>query len=328
MREITFSILRILGDGKTHSGTILADSLACSRATISNALQDVAHYGIEIVKKRGSGYRWINTICWLNKNILHNQLGNDSVFFSLNLFDSIPSTNSYLLNSINRVMLTNNHVQVVACELQTNGRGRRGSRWQSGLGDSLTFSFLWRFDHGASLLSGLSLVIGIAIVRVLRYFGIKSVMLKWPNDVLHDDKKLAGTLIELRGELLGHTYAVIGTGINFKLSPKIMCSIGQTVSDLYQITGRDLDRNIVLAALLSELRQVLITFSKFGFPFFRKEWVGYHAYEGHLVKLMFPDKSIIEGIVDEVNDDGSLNLLTPLGRRSFNIGEISLRLGT
>ena len=328
MREIAFAILRVLSDGQTHSGTKLGHSLGCSRATISNTLKETAQYGVEIEKTMGKGYRWINPICWLNKNCLSNKLGTNCSFFRLELFHTLPSTNTFLLNSINELLITNNPIHVVACELQTNGRGRRASRWQTGLGDSLTFSLLWRFEQGASSLSGLSLVIGIAIIRVLRHFSINTVKLKWPNDVLYSNQKLAGTLIELRGEMLGPTYAVIGIGINFNLPLRIKKSIDQLVCDLNLITGRILDRNIIFAALLSELRHVLMVFSKFGFSYFRKEWVGYHAYEGRQVKLMFPDKSIIEGTVDNVNDDGSLNLVTSLGRKSFNIGEISLRCGT
>jgi BirA family transcriptional regulator, biotin operon repressor / biotin---[acetyl-CoA-carboxylase] ligase len=328
MREITFSILRILSDGLIHSGTVLAQALGCSRATISNALQDTEFYGVEIAKIRGCGYRWINPIRWLDEISLHKYLGNDSSFFSLKLCDTIPSTNTYLLNSFNSLLATNRLIQVVAAELQTNGRGRRGSRWQTGLGDSLTLSLLWKFDQGSSSLSGLSLVIGIAIIRVFKQFAINTARLKWPNDVLYDKYKLAGTLIELRGEMLGPTYAVIGIGINFNLSSKIKLSIDQPAGDLYQITGCNFDRNIVFATLLSELRHMLIKFSQFGFAFFRNEWVGYHAYEGQLVKLTFPNKSIIEGIVDNVNEDGSLNLVTSSGRRSFSVGDISLRLRT
>ncbi len=326
MREITFSILRALSDGHIHSGTMLAQSLRCSRATISNALRGVAHYGVEIVKIRGHGYRWINSICWLDKACIYDNLGNDSGFFSIKLCDTVASTNTCLLNSFDGLLTTNNLIQVFAAELQTNGRGRRGSRWQTGLGDSLTFSLMWKFDQGSSYLSGLSLVIGIAIIRVFKKFAITTVKLKWPNDVLNGQNKLAGTLIELRGEMLGPTYAVIGIGINFNLPSKIKLSIDQPVGDLHQITGGSLDRNVLFATLLSELRRVLITFSKSGFSSFRSEWISYHAYEGQPVNLTFPDQSIIEGIVDNVNDDGSLNLVTSTGRRSFNIGDISLRL--
>ena len=326
MRSITFSILRILSDSQIHSGAKLAQSLNCSRATISNALQGIEKYGVNLSRIRGCGYRWSNPICWIDKGLLVKYLSKDAPFFSLMLFDTITSTNSYLSNSFDNLLCTNKLIPVVVSELQTDGRGRRGRRWKTGLGDSLTFSILWKFDQGASSLSGLSLVISLAIIRVLRGFSIQSIGLKWPNDVLLLTNKLAGTLVELRGEMCGPTYAVIGIGLNLKLSRIIKSHIDQPSSDLFLATGMQFDRNIVLAVLLSELRQVLIIFTQLGFSFFQDEWNSYHLYKDKHVILTLPDMTTIEGVVDNINVDGSLNLVTPTGRKSFNVGDISLRL--
>lgn len=325
MNQRTFDILRLLKDGKFKSGDSLAQQLNCSRATISNTLKNLEFCGIEIAKIRGRGYRWINPISYLNKDLILSFSSIDPDNFCIKLFDTLESTNTFLLNSFVKWQLNNNCIPVVATEFQTNGRGRAGRSWHCGFGDSLTFSLGWQFEKGVSALSGLSLAIGIAIVRVLKSFSICNVCLKWPNDILIDNQKLAGILIELRGEILGPSYAIIGIGINFKLSEITKSSIKQNATDLYAFLDSCFDRNLILGALLAELHSILTVFGEFGFSHFKKEWISYHAYEGQAVRLLLPNDKIVEGTVDGVIDDGSICLVTAMGRNSYHVGDISLR---
>jgi len=325
MNVRTFAILRLLKDGKFKSGDYLARQLNCTRATISNSLKNVEYCGIELAKIRGCGYCWINPISYLNKELILRLSSINPDNFCITLFDTLDSTNTFLLNGFIEGQSNNNCISVVATEFQTNGRGRAGRSWQCGFGDSLTFSLGWHFEKGVSALSGLSLIIGIAIIRVLKSFSICNVCLKWPNDILIDNQKLAGILIELRGEILGPSYAIIGIGINFKLSEIIKSSIKQKATDLYTFLGDCFDRNLILGALLSELHSILSVFGELGFSHFKKEWIGYHAYEGQAVRLILPNDKVVEGTVDGVIDDGSICLVTSMGRKSYHVGDISMR---
>lgn len=262
----------------------------------------------------------------LNKDKILRFTSNSLFTFDLNIFNIIDSTNSFLLKNFNRLRLDSDRIPVVAAEIQTKGRGRVGRSWYSELGSGLTFSLLWRFRNGIAELAGLSLAIGIAIVRVLRSFSIGQVNLKWPNDILYNNCKLGGILIELRGKVTGPSYAVIGIGINFDLSPSLKSIIQQDITDLYQITGKHFDRNVILSALLLELCDILSNFEVHGFSFFKDEWINYHAYHGKHVKLILPNNLTVSGKVDNVNSDGSISLLTFAGRRSYSVGDISMRL--
>jgi len=325
MNQRTLTILRLLNDGQFQTGISLAKKLNCSRATISNALKNVDSYGIVLVKIRGRGYRWINTISYLNKDvILGFPLINPNNFY-IRIFETLESTNSFLLNNLEMRESNNDCIPVVATEFQTQGRGRAGRSWQSGFGDSLTFSIVWRFEQGVSALSGLSLLIGVAVVRVLNSFSITDVGLKWPNDILFDNQKLAGILIDLRGEIFGPSYAIIGIGINFKLSEIIKSSIKQRITDLSAISCIKIDRNFIFSALLIELQKLLSVFACNGFSYFKDEWISYHVYEGKEVCLILPNGSNIVGTVDGVVDDGSICLRTPVGKKSYHVGDISLR---
>ncbi len=325
MNQRTLTILRLLNDGQFQTGTSLAKKLNCSRATICNALKNVHSCGILLVKIRGRGYRWINTISYLNKDVILGFSLINPKNFSIRIFETLESTNSFLLNNLEMGESNNDCIPVVATEFQTQGRGRAGRSWQSGFGDSLTFSIVWRFEQGVSALSGLSLLIGVAVVRVLNSFSISGVGLKWPNDILFDNQKLAGILIDLRGEIFGPSYAIIGIGINFKLSEIIKSSIKQRVTDLSSISCIRIDRNFIFSALLIELQKVLSVFGCYGFSYFKDEWLSYHVYEGKEVSLILPNGSNIVGTVDGVVDDGSICLRTPVGKKSYHVGDISLR---
>lgn len=206
-----------------------------------------------------------------------------------------------------------------------NGRGRHGRVWHSGLANCLTLSVLWRFDRDLTHLAGLSLVVGLAIVRSLRFFSAEDIRLKWPNDIIFNNEKLAGILTEIKS-IDGSAFAVIGIGINFYLPDSLRLLINQDITDLYQITGRYLNRNHLLGSLLSELRSTLEDFDRYGFQIFKDEWTKNHAYEDCFVSLKLPTGERIDGIVRGVNDAGALNLATCNGEHSYNIGDVSLRL--
>jgi BirA family biotin operon repressor/biotin-[acetyl-CoA-carboxylase] ligase len=214
---------------------------------------------------------------------------------------------------------------MLAAEWQTHGRGRRGRPWHSMPGAALTFSLLWRFQQGAGFLSGLSLAVGIAVARALAALGVHDAGLKWPNDVLWRGRKLAGILIEMQGDMLGPSAAVIGIGLNCRMPAVLRDRIDQPVVDLETACSAAPDRNHALALLLSELANVLDAFAQDGFAPLRNEWQRRHVYQREPVNLALPDGAVVSGTVEGVADDGALLLATQTGRRRFHSAEVSLR---
>lgn len=324
--KIVLDVLHLLEDKEYCSIEYLANQVNCSRATITSLLNTIRNSGINISNNSERDYCCHDKFDWLNKDIILQYHYLISESYNLMIFDIVDSTNTFLLNYPKELQKCDSKAPVVTSEIQTNGYGRRGRLWHSGIGNNLAFSLRWKFDQGIYALRGLSLVIGLAIVRTLRSLTNLEFNLKWPNDILFDYHKLAGILVELRGNTIGPSFAVIGIGINFNLHESLIYSIDQKVTDLYTIIGKKLNRNHVLSALLLELRTILIKFQAYGFIPFKKEWIKFHAYHEKEVNLMMPDGSVIEGIVDGVTDDGSICLLTSTGKKSFHIGDMSLRL--
>jgi BirA family biotin operon repressor/biotin-[acetyl-CoA-carboxylase] ligase len=318
MSQFTFPILHLLADGQFHSGEALAQHFKVTRATIWNAVKHAESLGIEVFSVRGRGYKLPQAIELLDKNEVLKSIGEQRAWFNLQILDEVKSTNTYLMQHKNSA-----HATCVAAHVQTNGKGRRGRTWVSQLGASLTFSLLWRFQCGAAALSGLSLAVGVALIRTLNSLGVNDAQLKWPNDVLVNGKKLAGILIELQGDLEGPSAAVIGVGFNLNLPKNVLASIDQPAIDL--ATVKTIDQNILLGTLLKHLADVLSGFEAHGFIGLRDEWLSYHAYENKPVRMLLPNGTEVQGVVRGVADDGILLVETALGLQRFSAGEISLR---
>ena len=325
MSNLTFPILNLLADGQFHSGEALAQRFKVTRATIWNAIQHAESLGVEVFSVRGRGYKLPQAIELLDKNLVLNAIGEQRAWFNLQILDEVASTNTYLMQQKGVA-----HATCVAAHIQTHGKGRRGRTWVSQLGASLTFSLLWRFQCGAAALSGLSLAVGVALIRALNALGVNEAQLKWPNDVLILDKKLggkklAGILIELQGDLEGPSAAVIGVGVNLNLPKNVLDSIDQPAIDIANVSVKVINQSELLGVILKHLADVLSGFETHGFIGLRDEWLRYHAYENKPVRMLLPNGTAINGVVKNVADDGILLVETALGLQRFSAGEISLR---
>ncbi|CAH1904568.1 Bifunctional ligase/repressor BirA [Candidatus Nitrotoga sp. HW29] len=328
MKPITFALLRQLVDGKFHSGEMLAQRLGISRASVSNALHGVADYGLALYSVPGRGYCLNNPPQWLDAELIARHLGKQAGQFQIDIFDNLPSSNTLMLQRAAQGAASGN---VLAVELQSGGRGRLGRSWHSSLGNALTFSLLWRFELDLSALSGLSLAVGVALIRALRALGIVNARLKWPNDVLgSNDGKLAGILLEAQGDMLGPSAVVIGIGLNLSMPKHLLPQIDQPVLSLEDMVagmpGMNVpERNYLFAVILRELQAILHEFAINGFAALRAEWESHHALQNQTVRLLLPDGRTEMGIARGVTDNGALILETAGGMQVFNAGEIGLR---
>jgi BirA family transcriptional regulator, biotin operon repressor / biotin---[acetyl-CoA-carboxylase] ligase len=340
MRPLTLKVLQQLSAEKFTSGTELAKHFEVSRSAISDAMKDATAAGVEVFSLTRRGYRLAQAIELLNAETIRAMLGQLAPRLHIEIVDSIGSTNSEMQKRAEENAPSGS---VLAAEIQTAGRGRRGRVWQSSFHSGLTFSLLWRFDKGAPQLGGLSLVVGLALVRALRAQGVARVMLKWPNDIVVNHQKLAGVLIETQGDMLGPTAATIGCGVNIKLPTALKSSIDQAVTDVTDSvdnsanvnanansnananTNAAVSRNALFAALLGELEPALTKFNQAGFAPFRDEWLRCHALQGEVVTVTSSHAPTVEAAVVDVADDGSL-IVEHAGKKILlNMAEISLR---
>jgi BirA family biotin operon repressor/biotin-[acetyl-CoA-carboxylase] ligase len=323
----TWQLLTMLADGEFHSGEMLARRLGVSRASVFNALAEVGKCDVVLQRIRGRGYRLARPWLRLERDEVVRWLGTEAGQFDIDILPQAASSNALLLQRAGSGVATGGAPSgsVLAVELQTAGRGRMGRTWHSGLGTALTFSLLWRFTCGLNALSGLSLAVGVALVRALSRLGAQGVRLKWPNDILTAQGKLGGVLIEAQGDMLGPSAVVIGIGLNCTLPAELEGRIDQAACALDEVCAAMPTRSQLLATVLQELAFVLRRFEQGGFAVLRKEWESYHLHQNSPVTLRMPDGKTVSGIARGVSDSGELCLETRQGVQCFNSGEVGGR---
>jgi len=320
---LTFLALRALADGRFHSGEAMARSFQRSRATLSEALKRAPEMGIELFSVPGKGYRVAEPIDFLDAAAISSELARHDKRLRLDVVDEIESTSTRVLQLAASGATSGT---CIAAEWQSTGRGRRGRAWISRLGGSLTFSMLWRFERGAGHLGGLSLAVGEAVARALSECGVPRVQVKWPNDVVVDLRKLAGILVETSGEIQGPSVAVIGVGVNHRLSERVLDRIDQPVTDVWQCAGSPPSRSDLLARMLVTLASSLDAFDRSGFSASRDAWRALHAYQGRRVRVTPGRDAPFDAEVVDVAPDGALVVSTADGRTiPLASAEITLR---
>jgi BirA family biotin operon repressor/biotin-[acetyl-CoA-carboxylase] ligase len=317
-----FSLLRILADGRFHSGERLGRALGSSRAGVPKLLGRIEALGLRVIKVRGRGYRIAERLDLFEPDVLAAQLRRTSPELCVEVLDECPSTNAVLAERAAAGAL---HGVVLACEHQSAGLGRRGNSWVGAVGGSLAFSLLWRFPRGAGTLSGLSLAVAVGAARGLEQLGTRGVRVKWPNDLYCGERKLGGILIEVSGNVSGPSAAVVGVGLNVRLNALTRERIGRPATDIASHSDAVPSRTALLAALLESVAAVLAQFSREGFAPFQEEWLQRHAWQGRRVALSEGHRRVAEGEVVGVAEDGALMLSSAKGIERFHGGELSLK---
>lgn len=242
--------------------------------------------------------------------------------FDVDALDSCDSTSSELLR---RAEAGAPAGTVIVADHQAAGRGRRGRQWLSAPERSLTFSVLWRFPGSMARLGGLSLAVGVALVRAVEGLGAQGIGLKWPNDLLlasaEGQAKVAGVLVELATDRRG-CQAVLGIGLNLA---RPAGELPQPTAGLDQAGLAGIDRHLLLAAILRELANVLDRFAAEGFAALRPDWQSRHVWQGQVVRILGEGEPPLVGTCLGVDDEGALLLETAAGPQRIYSGDVSLR---
>lgn len=243
----------------------------------------------------------------------------------ISFYEEIDSTNSEAMRGSG---VAASDCRLVIAAQQSAGRGRRGRQWKSAVGAGIYMSLAWPTPHSPAQLQGLSLLVGLSLVQKLDSMGFPGLTLKWPNDVLSKNRKLAGILLELQ-TARESPYVVIGIGINIRLDAVSQAELARPVTDLTQIyreihQGEENlpETEVIAAGLVSDLLEKLDQFSRSGFEAFQEAWIERDAYHGEKV-LIVNGEATVEGVVRGVGAAGELILETDEGMRKIVGGELA-----
>ncbi|MCW8090686.1 bifunctional biotin--[acetyl-CoA-carboxylase] ligase/biotin operon repressor BirA [Alteromonas sp. ASW11-130] len=315
-------ILSLLSDGQFHSGEAIAVEVGLSRTAVAGHISQLSEWGLDVFKVKGKGYRLERPFKLLNAEKIKKRVTKNKTSV-IQVESVLGSTNSELKK---RIALTPHNLangDVLLTEIQTAGKGRHGREWLAPVGGSLTFSLYWSFPDGYQSMAGLSLLVGLAVCNGLKQCGVTEPQLKWPNDVYLQNKKLAGILIEVEGQIGATAHCVIGIGLN-SCVPDSQFDVGQPHTDLTSYLGFQPDRNVVAAAIIDSLWELLPIFSQQGFQPFINQWQHLDLYADKTVVLRMGEKRF-SGIDRGVDSSGALLVETQDGLTRFHGGEVTLR---
>ncbi|WP_437891766.1 bifunctional biotin--[acetyl-CoA-carboxylase] ligase/biotin operon repressor BirA [Phytobacter sp. V91] len=312
---IPLTLVSLLADGEFHSGEQLGERLGMSRAAINKHIQTLRDWGVDVFTVPGKGYSLPEPIQLLSQKSISEQVKGGNV----SVLPVIDSTNQYLLDRIAELASGD----ACVAEYQQAGRGRRGRKWFSPFGANLYLSMYWRLEQGPAAAIGLSLVIGMVMAEVLQELGAEKIRVKWPNDLYLDDRKLAGILVELTGKTGDAAQIVIGAGINLAMRNVEEHVVNQGWINL-QEAGVIINRNILAARLITELRSALALFEEEGLAPWLSRWDKLDNFINRPVKLIIGEKEIF-GISRGIDAQGALLLEQDGVIKPWMGGEISLR---
>lgn len=250
----------------------------------------------------------------------------------LYVLESVDSTNRYVKD-----LPPSEELELCCAETQTQGRGRFQRNWFSPHAENIYCSIRWHFPNPSNMLSTLSLVISLAILETLQSQFIPSVArnfsnpenlsspapqdegrdnpnlisIKWPNDLLWQDKKLCGILLETFQHPTIGLSVIIGIGLNVNSDSKAHRSENAPLKpwcSLYDITQNTIDRNKLIAQLLIHIHRYITQFKKAGFAPFLSQWQASDCLQGKTVEIL-QGNQIIRGVAQGINTEGELLVL-------------------
>jgi BirA family biotin operon repressor/biotin-[acetyl-CoA-carboxylase] ligase len=325
-------VFSALADGAVHSGEQLAAGQGVTRSAVWKAVGALQELGVAIEATPNRGYRLAAPIVTLEAGKICAQLAPD-VRARLRHGEvawSLASTNSALLAPEAHAahgQLPVGQFDFLAAEYQSAGRGRSARPWFAPPGGALCLSLGWSFASLPRAASALSLAVGVGALRALAGIAPLAVRLKWPNDLVVDDRKLGGVLMELRAEGTGPAYVVIGIGINCALGGAVTRRVRSTGVEPVDLAALGLpccDRNRLAAALLDQCVRGVLEFEQVGLAAFAAEWIAADALAGRIVTVKLASGEFV-GHARGIDADGALCVQGSGALRRFNSGEVSVR---
>jgi BirA family biotin operon repressor/biotin-[acetyl-CoA-carboxylase] ligase len=327
MADLDSSILLAFleADGEPVSGDRLAKELGVSRVAIWSRLERLRASGYVFAASTRKGYALRSVPRHLDQALLDAHLRLLKVSPKVEFLAEVDSTNS---EAERRLAVGQEAPFAVLARSQKAGRGRLGRKWHSAPSGNLYLSLAFRPFIPPERLRPFTLWMGLALcAHVEKSLGLR-LGLKWPNDLQSPDgRKVAGMLTEARLDADSVRELVFGVGLNLTGAPKdFPPDLRATAGSLEAALGAPLDLNREAAGVIAALFRAWEQFEEGAWSrSFRKLWTHHDVLAGKSVRVGLRGDPVA-GVVDGIDDEGSLILRTGGGRRAIvSSGEVTLR---
>lgn len=285
------------------SGEAISRELNVSRTAVWKHINALRSEGYVIEALPSQGYRLLSFPDILRPEEIAS--GIDSVIGS-NIV-CLHETQSTNMEAFRLAVEGSPHGTVVLAEMQHNGKGRMGRRWESPAGVNIYCSVILRPDimpHEAPQLTFLS---SVAVARAIRITTKLDPQIKWPNDLLLSNKKVAGLLNEMSAETDKINFVILGIGVNLNMTEQqFPADLRHPATSLLIERGTRLNRSNFAAVMLKELDRLYCDFLSGGFGPVRKEWQQFCNANNRQVTVSDSDEEVVTGMFAGIDGDGAL----------------------
>ncbi len=306
------------------SGESIAGKLEISRTAVWKHIQSLRESGYRILSRERCGYKLEDAPDLLLPGEIQIGLDTEIIGKEMHYNPSVESTNRDA-----KALAYHGAPDgtIVVAEEQTGGKGRLDRTFYSPRGKGIWFSIILRpkfLPHDAPKCT---LMTAVAIAEAMNRFNLRA-EIKWPNDIMHDGRKLVGILTEITGEMGKITYVVIGIGINVNISrdefPEELRDVATSLSEL---NGAPLSRVDFLRAVLEEFDKLYREVNDSGFGEILNRWRKYNVTLGKKVRVISAGDGgeTFNGKAVDLDADGALIVETADGRRTVYAGDVSIR---
>ena len=314
-----WALLAALSDGLPQHVSQLARVVGMKPQQLNGFWQQMPGHIRGLLRQHDGQWRLVRPLAVFAEESLQQMAGKQG--FRAQLKHECSSSNDEIM-ALARQSADLAHKALCVAHFQTKGRGRQGRSWVNRQGECLMFSLGWAFDKPQYELGSLALVVALACRRALADIGL-DVNIKWPNDLVVANDKLAGILIET-ARVENKTVAVIGIGINFVLPKEV--ENATSVQALFQTASKQgVSVKTLLNAVLAQLDALLSEYAQNGFTSCVGEYNAANRDTDRPVLLLQEGRVVHEGVVKGVDAQGALRLQTDKGEKTIVSGEISLR---
>lgn len=308
-----YSVLAVLRRGGYVSGEYLASELGVSRAYIHKVVDSLRSWGIPIEAKLGLGYHvpMLDDLRKTQELLTLNNVGVNVIYF-----ESCDKSSQDIARELAHSNATN--WTTVVCDEMRSGRGRLGRRWLAPPG-GLWFTVIVRPEFSGPL-HVLSLAAGISVAEAITAVLGLDARVKWPNDVLVEDKKVSGILIEGEAEADRIKFLLVGIGIN--ANNEIPEELASAAVSLHMLTGQQVPRATLLAVILARLKLYYSYLSAGDVRKIITRWLKLSATIGRAVRVVTVDGKEIMGVAVSVDRLGRLVVVSDGVRHHIEAGDV------
>ncbi len=304
---MTGNILKYLREKEYISGEVLAQKLGISRVAVWKQIQRLKDMGYEIIADQNLGYCLISRPDLLIPQEIQRGLSTNYIGKEIFYFPELKSTNIMAKEKALHRAEEIDEGTLITAERQSAGKGRLGREWFSPVG-GIWLSIILYPKLSPSYISRITLMTAVAVVKAIKICTQIESQIKWPNDILINEKKVCGILTEMSAELDIINWVVVGIGINVNIDHREFPEdIQENTISLKEILGKEVLRVKLVQVFLQEFEKYYESLKRREFSSILKEWKLYSHTLGRKIRVDMGER-IIAGEAVDINEEGALIL--------------------